>query len=55
MAVLAVDFSALTSVAALRCTKNQGFNRAIIRGYREAYGRNPGGMIDQNLLQNYKI
>ena len=54
MAVLAIDCSALTSVAAFRCTKDQGFKRVIIRGYREAYGRNPGGMIDQNFLQNYK-
>ena len=53
-AVLTIDCSALTSVATFRCTRDQGFKRVIIRGYREAYGRNPGGMIDQNFLQNYK-
>ncbi|RHZ86869.1 hypothetical protein Glove_43g96 [Diversispora epigaea] len=50
---LAIDVSALTSVATFKCTKNLGYERAIIRGYREAYGRNPGGGIDPNFLKNY--
>ncbi|RHZ65918.1 hypothetical protein Glove_310g14 [Diversispora epigaea] len=50
---LAIDVSALTSAATFKCTKNLGFERAIIRGYREAYGRNPGGGIDPNFLKNY--
>ena len=53
-AAFAVDCSALTSVAAFRCAKNDGYDRAIIRGYREAYGRNPGGAIDPNFLQSYR-
>ncbi|RHZ54922.1 hypothetical protein Glove_421g91 [Diversispora epigaea] len=50
---LAIDVSALTSVATFKCTKNLGYELAIIRGYREAYGRIPGGGIDPNFLKNY--
>ncbi|RHZ82437.1 hypothetical protein Glove_109g436 [Diversispora epigaea] len=39
---LAIDVSALTSVTAFKCTKNLGYELAIIRGYREVYCLNPG-------------
>src|SRR5436190_24344085 len=53
-AVKAVDFSDLTSKYAFQCTKRNGYERIIIKGYFEAWGRNPGGSIDRNFLQNYK-
>ncbi|CAG8592941.1 39394_t:CDS:2 [Gigaspora margarita] len=51
---LQVDVSALASEAAFKCTKNLGYSRAVIRGYFEAYGNNPGGAIDPNFLKNYQ-
>ncbi|CAG8606909.1 11635_t:CDS:2 [Gigaspora rosea] len=51
---LQVDVSALTSATAFNCTKNLGYSRAVIRGYFEAYGLNPGGAIDPNFLKSYQ-
>jgi len=53
-AIKAVDVSDLTSKYAFQCTKRSGYERVIIKGYFEAWGRNPGGSIDRNFLQNYK-
>ncbi|RHZ83357.1 hypothetical protein Glove_97g5 [Diversispora epigaea] len=50
---LGIDVSALTSETTFKCTKNLGYELVIIRGYREAYGRNPGGGIDPNFITNY--
>ena len=50
-AVLAVDVSTLKSTATLSA-KDFCYERVIIRGFFEVYGRNPGGAIDPNLLQN---
>ncbi|KAI8337269.1 glycoside hydrolase superfamily [Chlamydoabsidia padenii] len=49
-----IDVSALTSTASFSCLKNQGYSRAILRAYMEAWGNNPGGKVDPNLIQNYK-
>ncbi|RIB27827.1 Glycoside Hydrolase Family 25 protein [Gigaspora rosea] len=38
---------------AFNCSRTLGFERVIIRGYFEAYDRDPGGAIDSNFLRNY--
>ncbi len=51
---LAVDLSSLQTVETYKCILRSGYKRVVIRGYIEAYGRNPGGAIDRNFVQNYK-
>ncbi|CAG8732115.1 17662_t:CDS:2, partial [Racocetra fulgida] len=53
-AATAVDVSSLTTVNSFKCAKNLGYSHAMIRGYFEAYGNNPGGAIDSNFLKNYE-
>ncbi|KAI8081285.1 glycoside hydrolase family 25 protein [Halteromyces radiatus] len=48
-----VDVSSLTSTSAFQCVKGQGYTRAGVRAYIEAWGGNPGGKVDANLVQNY--
>lgn len=48
-----IDVSALTSASSFSCFKGKGYTRAVVRGYMEAWGNNPGGKVDPNLLQNY--
>ncbi|CAO3581419.1 unnamed protein product [Absidia cylindrospora] len=49
-----VDVSSLTSESSFTCLKNQGYTRAVVRAYMEAWGNQPGGKVDPNFLQNYK-
>jgi hypothetical protein len=47
-----VDSSTLVSEATYKKAKDEGFNKAIIRGYEEACG--DGGEVDPNFVSSYK-
>ncbi|KAI9250945.1 glycoside hydrolase superfamily [Phascolomyces articulosus] len=53
-AATGVDVSTLISEKTWACAKDYGYEHAIVRGYIEAWGQNPGGALDKNLVQNYK-
>ncbi|KAI8139838.1 glycoside hydrolase superfamily [Fennellomyces sp. T-0311] len=53
-AIIGVDVSALTDTSAFSCVNENGYSRAVVRCYIEAYGQNPGGALDSNCQQNYQ-
>ncbi|KAG2222908.1 hypothetical protein INT45_013539 [Circinella minor] len=53
-AATGVDASSLITTEQWACAKETGYENAIIRGYIEAWGQNPGGAVDKNVVENYK-